>query len=346
MTRRLTLILLVVPLLVLAACGEKTEPSAGGAGPAPQRFTVVLDYFPNADHAPLYAALRSGEFHKAGLDVRFVTPADPSAPLKLLQAGRADLAISYEPEVLLARDRGVKVVSVGALVQKPLTTLMAIGGSGVRSVGDLRGKTVGTAGIPYQEAYLKTILDRAHVPQGSVRRVDVGFNLVPAMLGRKVDATLGAFWNYEGVDLERRGRKPVILRMERLGVPTYDELVFAARRKSLDAGEAAKIRRFFEAVARGAAQVQKDPAAAADALVAANPDLDRRLQLASVRATAPVFLPADRKLPFGWQDEGQWHVYGEWMFAHGLLNRHPLAENALTNEFLPGQGVARNTAEP
>ena len=94
----------------------------------PSRSRSMLDYFPNADHAGIYAAQASGEYERAGLDVKIVAPPDPAAPLKLLQAGRADLAISYEPEVLLARDQGADVVAVGALVQKPLTSLMSIGG--------------------------------------------------------------------------------------------------------------------------------------------------------------------------------------------------------------------------
>ena len=192
----------------------------------------MLDYFPNADHAGLYAAQAAGDYARAGLDVEIKPPPDPSAPLKLLQSGRADLVISYEPELLLARDKGAELVSVGALVQKPLTTLMSL--KDITRPEDLAGKRVGTAGLPYQSAYLKTILAKAGVDPETVKETSVGFNLVPAMLSDKVDATLGAFWNYEGEDLKRRGRHPKILRMEKLGVPTYDELIFVVRRKDLD----------------------------------------------------------------------------------------------------------------
>ena len=165
----------------------------------------MLDYFPNADHAGIYAALESGEYERAGLEVEIEPPPDPSAPLKFLQAGRADLVVSYEPELLLAREKGAELVSVGALVQKPLTSLMAVRKSPVRDVEDLRGKRVGTAGLPYQTAYLRTILGAAGIDPGSVRETNVGFNLVPAMRSGRVDATLGAFWNYEGVQLARQG---------------------------------------------------------------------------------------------------------------------------------------------
>jgi putative hydroxymethylpyrimidine transport system substrate-binding protein len=336
------LLALLPLLLVLAACGEKPEPTGSGGDREP--FTVVLDYFPNADHAPLYAAEASGEFAKAGLDVKLVTPPDPASPLRLLQAGKADLALTYEPELILARDKGTNLVGVGALVQKPLTTLMAIEGSGVKSVSDLQGKTVGTAGIPYQSAYLKTILAQAHVT--GVKEVNVGFNLVPAMLSKRVDATLGAFWNYEGVDLAQRGKSPTILRMESLGVPTYDELVFAARRTELHPDEASRIRRFMVALARGANQVRDDPAAAAKALLDANHGLDAKLQEAAVRATAPAYFPSDKSRPFGFQDLADWRDYGEWMRKNKLVTKDPHADDAVTNEFLPGQGLAANTAEP
>jgi putative hydroxymethylpyrimidine transport system substrate-binding protein len=336
MTRALAA-LLAAGLLVLglAACGEKKDVSSPGNADS---LDLVLDYFPNADHVGIYSALARGDFRQAGLDVRVRTPSDPAAPLKLLAAGKADLAISYEPELLLARDKGLRLVSVGAIVQKPLTSIMALGSKKIRTPADLEGKRVGTAGIPYQSAYLKTILSKAGADPASVKETNVGFNLVPAMLSGKVDATLGAFWNYEGVELRQRHKHPTIIRMERAGVPTYDELILVARRDTL-AKDGSRIRRFLQAVARGYRATQQNPATAVDALVRANPDLQRKLQLASVQATLPVFFPADPKKPFGWQSQGEWEAYGNWMYENKLLKQPPRAADALTNEFLPGEGI-------
>jgi putative hydroxymethylpyrimidine transport system substrate-binding protein len=327
--------------LALAACGEKSEPdpSAAGSAGATQPLRVMLDYFPNADHAGIYAAEAGGAYAKAGLDVEITPPPDPSAPLKLLLAGRTDLAISYEPELLLARDKGAELVAVGALVQKPLTSLMAVGKAGVRTPQDLRGKRVGTSGIPYQSAYLKTILETAGVDPGSVRETNVGFNLVPAMLSGKVDATLGAFWNYEGTDLRRRGRDPVIQRMERLGVPTYNELIFVARRRDLDEDFGARVRRFMQATARGHEALKANPGTGLEGLLEADRGLDRGLQEAVVQATLPVFFPADAERPFGYQDPAEWQRYIDWMLEQGLITRRQGAEQVVTNEFLAGEGL-------
>ena len=174
----------------------------------------------------------------------------------------------------------------------PLTSLMALPAAGVKSAKDLAGKRVGTSGIPYQSAYLKTILETAGVDPGSVKETNVGFNLVPAMVSKKVDATLGAFWNYEGVQLAPR--KPVILRMENLGVPTYNELILVARRESLDAAGASRLRRFITATAAGDRLVRDNPTAGVDALVKADKGLDRGLQEAAIKATLPAFFPKDR----------------------------------------------------
>ncbi|PTL56554.1 ABC transporter substrate-binding protein [Paraconexibacter algicola] len=339
MTRRspaalLCLLLLPVALL-LSACGSKEDDIAGT--PQTQKLTLMLDYFPNADHAGIYAAQASGAFAKVGLDVDIQTPSDPSAPLKLVEAGRADLAISYEPELLLARDKGAKLVAVGAIVNKPLTSLMALGKEKITRVEDLRGKTVGTAGIPYQAAYLKTILEEAGVPPEDVKTVDVGFNLVPAMISGKVDATLGAFWNYEGTQLQREKKDPDIIRMETVGVPTYDELVVVASEETTkDRG--ALVRRFFQALRQGTEQVRADPAAGVTPLLKANPDLDRGLQEAVVRKTLPVFFPADDEDPFGYMDPSQWRAYGRWMLDRGLITKE-IDPTSLTNEFLPGAPI-------
>jgi putative hydroxymethylpyrimidine transport system substrate-binding protein len=174
------------------------------------------------------------------------------------------------------------------------------------------------------------------VTPASVKQIDVGFNLVPALLSGKVDAILGGFWNYEGVDLRRRGKRPVILRMEKLGVPTYDELVFVVRKQTLDAAGASRLRRFLQATFAGARLLRTNPAAGVDALLKASPGLDRGLQTASVKATVPALFPPPGK-PFGWQDPSAWARYERWMRANGLLKRPPTTAPPLTDEFLPGQ---------
>jgi putative hydroxymethylpyrimidine transport system substrate-binding protein len=336
--RRLTAALLALTcVLALAACGEKKE----STGPAKRESVrLMLDFFPNADHAGIYAAQGTGAFDRAGLDVSIQTPSDPSAPLKLLAAGRVDLAISYEPELLLARDHGQKLVAVGALVQKPLTSVVSIGKRAISDPRQLAGKTVGTAGIPYQSAYLKAILGRAGVAPARVKEVNVGFNLVPAMLSGRVDATLGAYWNYEAVQLQQERKRPKVIRMETVGVPTYNELVIVARQSDLDAkAGGAKVRRFMRALAEGMKALRKDPNTGIAPLLRANKDLDRRLQEASVKATMPVFFPADTSKPFGTMNPADWAAYGDWMARNRLLRNPPDAGAALTNEFLPGQGI-------
>jgi putative hydroxymethylpyrimidine transport system substrate-binding protein len=334
--RRLILLLAVLATSGAAGgCGEKEDATRPGST---ERLDLMLDYFPNADHAGIYEALASGEFRRAGLDVNLRVPSDPAAPLKLVAAGRVDVAISYEPELLLARDRGLDVVSVAALVQAPLTSIISLPSADIDSVADLEGKRVGTAGIPYQAAYLRTVLENAGVDPSSVRRVDVGFNLTPAMVSKRVDATLGAFWNYEGVQLELARKRPRIIRMERVGVPTYNELIIVVREETARR-EGARIRAFVQALARGHEALRRDPSRGIDALLEANRDLTRRLQVAAVRETLPVFFPADRSKPFGYHDPRAWARYGRWMFEQKLVRRPPQTAGAFTNEFLPGQGV-------
>jgi putative hydroxymethylpyrimidine transport system substrate-binding protein len=321
--------------LALAACGEREEPS--GAGAAARPVTLVLDYLPNVDHAGIYAAQGEGAFERAKLDVKLQTPSDPASVLKLLDAGRADLAISYEPDLLLAREQGMKVMAVGALANRPLTSLMSVGKRAIDDPKELRGKKVGTAGIPYQTAYLQTILQEARVPRTTVQTVNVGFNLVPAMLSGRVAATLGAFWNIEGVELQRRKRKPKILHLEDLGVPTYDELVIVARQDTVQR-QGAMIRRFMQALARGTKALADDPAAGLDPLIDANPDLDRATAEAQLQATLPVLQAREGK-PYGWMEPAEWEAFSSWMQSTGQLKDDAVAQRAFTNEFLPGQGV-------
>lgn len=334
--RRLVPAMLAVLLaLGLAACGEKKE-TTGQA--RTERVDLVLDYLPNADHAGIYAAMETGEFEEAALAVKLRTPSDPSAPLKLLASGKVDLAISYEPELLLARAQGAKLVSIGALAQRPLTSIISIGRDAIRRPAQLEGKKVGTAGIPYQDAYLKTILEDAGANPDSVKPINVGFNLVPALLTKRADAVLGMFWNVEGVELARQDKKPVILRMDEIGVPTYNELVIVAREADVRS-RGPVLRRFMRALARGHERLRKDIDTGVDALVKANPDLKASLQRAQVKATLPVFFPRDRTRPFGYQRRIDWQRYSQWLEENGVIESAAVGQRAFTNEFLPGEGV-------
>jgi putative hydroxymethylpyrimidine transport system substrate-binding protein len=333
----LALLVICACLPALTACGSKQD-NLSSATTKP--FTVMLDFFPNADHAALYTAIADGDFRAVGLDVRPETPSDPSTPLKLLAAGRVDMAISYEPELLLARDQGLKVVSIGALVQRPLTSIIALPGKHVQKMADLAGKRVGTAGIGYQTAELHTALQAAGVSPSAVQEANVGFNLVPAMLSGKVAATIGGFWNYEAIQLRQMRKHPIVIPVDQAGVPTYDELVLVVRED--EAGTRGQdLRAFMQALTRGEQQARANPPAAASLIVRANPDARQKLQLASLEKTLPATLPADRSRPYGWQEPSAWAAFGRWMLSHGLIRSNPGSAPLppFTNEFLPGQGI-------
>ncbi len=333
----LTIVLAAVVIAVAGGCGEREERIGPAAGAPPERIELMLDFFPNADHAPIYAAKANGRFREVGLDVQIRQPADPAQPIKQVAAGRVDVAISYEPEVFRARDQGQQVVSVAALVQRPLTSLISLRGADIRRPADLRGKRVGTAGIDYQSAFLRSILDEANVDPGTVREQNVGFGLSPALLTRKVDAVLGAFWNYEGEDLRLRGRDPRIIRVDDAGIPTYDELVFVANADAVGRDDS-RLRRFVAAVGRGADDLERNPRAALDALLKDNRELDRRLQERVIDVTTPLFQPPRGK-PFGWHEPRDWEAFGSWIQRNGLLEQAPDVGRAYTNDLLPGEGL-------
>jgi putative hydroxymethylpyrimidine transport system substrate-binding protein len=286
----------------------------------------------------IYQALADGDFARAGLNVHIQVPSDPATPLQLLAAGTVDAAISYEPELMLARNQNLPLVSAAAIVQEPLTSIVSLGSQRITTPSQLRGKTVGEAGIPYQHAYLETILAHAGVPASSVREINVGANLVPAMLSKRVNATLGAYWNYEAIQLAQLRKRPNVIRVDQVGVPTYDELVLVVRQRTL-ASQPDLIRRLVQAIARGYEAVRRDPAAAVANLVHANPGLDPKLQSAAVQATLPAFFPTDTNKPWGWQDPVQWNAYGQWMLSNHLISNPAAVAGASTNEELAGQGL-------
>jgi putative hydroxymethylpyrimidine transport system substrate-binding protein len=356
MPRRLpTLAALLAGALVLTACGERQEPTGASAGALVplQPLEVMLDFLPSPEHAGLFAAQEGEAFVDARLDVELTAPPEPSAPLEALRKGEVDIAISHQPELLLARDRGADLVSIGALVQVPLTAIVSSGEDAVRRPEQLRGQRVATAGLDYQEALLGAILEEAGVRPADVETVDVGFDLLDATVSERVAAVFGATWNDEAVELRRADRRPSALRVEQLGVPTYAELVFVVRAQ--DARERGPLlRRFMQAVATGHRMLREEPGEGTAALLRENRDLNRGATRASVRETLPLFFPdqedrpedQERERPFGFQDLEERDAFGRWMLANGLVRSPPDARVAATNEFLPGEGIVVDEGAP
>ena len=313
-----------------AACGEKDEGESPGA---PEPIGLVLDFYVNPDHAGIYEAIEGGYFREAGLEVDPQVPSDPSAPIRQVAAGRADLAISYEPEVLLARDQGLPVTAVAALVPQPLTSLISLPEAGIEDPEDLDDKTIATAGIPYQTAFLETILAQADLDPDDIDQVDVGFNLLPAILSGRADAMLGGFLNVEGVDLRLRGKDPRVVPVDELGVPTYDELVLVANSDRVE-DDPEPIRLFVAALERGTEAAVDDPAGATAAVLDAGEGLEPRLTRAEVDETLPVLLP-EKGDPFGYMDPVEWERFAGFMADEGLTEERLTPDEVLTNDLLP-----------
>ena len=290
----------------------------------------------------IYAAQASGEYRKAGLDVQIKVPPDPAAPLKLLRAGKADAVISYEPELLLARDQGARnLIGVGALVQTPLTILMSIGSSKVRSPKDLAGKRVATAGIPYQSAYLKTILAKAgrrpRLGQGDQRRLQP----------RAGDALQEGRRDARRV-LELRGRRPAPARPRPAdlpdGGPRRPDLRRADLRRPPPGPRRGSAPRSCAASSRppraGTSCCARTRRWASTPCSKANHDLDRKLQEASVKETLPVVLPrGPRAARSAGRTRTPGRAYARWMFENKLLKRPPAPARAVHERVPAGRGA-------
>jgi putative hydroxymethylpyrimidine transport system substrate-binding protein len=329
----LALALAVASAAAVAGCGEKSEDVTSAR---PQPVDVALDFYVNPDHAGLYEAIDRGYFSDAGLDVHPQVPSDPSAPIKEVATGRVDLAISYEPEVLLAQDHGLPVKAVAAIVPTPLTSMIWLADSGIRNVKDLRGKTVATAGIPYQDAYLDAILSRAGLSSGDVSSIDVQQGLLPAILSGRADAMLGGFLNVEGVDLKLRGKNPTVIPVNRLGIPTYDELVLVANSDRID-DESQTLRLFIAALERGTEAAVSDPASATKDILDAGKGLNPKITAAEVRRTLPLLGQRDTGHPYGYMDPGQWTAFAHFFADRGLIQALPSPDDVLSNDYLPNK---------
>src|SRR3984957_10562546 len=206
-----------------AAVGTLAAPAAFAQSVAPkEKFTVILDWFVNPDHAPLFAARYIGAFDRAGLDVVLVPPTDPDLPPRLLAAGKADAALSYQTQLYLLVDQGLPLRRTGTLIDKPLSTLTALGRSGITKLADLKGKKVGYSVAGVEEALIGTMLRYVGLSLSDVTLVNVNFALVTALMSNEVDVVIGTYRTYEGIQLAPAGLPAGDFLPEDYGVPPSD----------------------------------------------------------------------------------------------------------------------------
>ncbi len=319
---RRALLLAVVGALALGGCGSNEQ--GGGTDDG----TLILDFTPNAVHVGVYTALARQFDDAEGVTLRVRAPSSSTDSVRLLQSGRAQLAILDIADLALARQEGREIVGVMALVQRPLAAVIAR--PGVRTPRDLEGRRAGVAGLPSDEAVLRSVVAGAGGDPDEVEQVTIGFNAVASLLGGRVDAAT-AFWNAEGVALRREGaeRSPPVrfreFRVDRYGAPAYPELVLCVTRQTLDEdpdlvdGAIAALRRGYE-------EALRDPELAVETLVRRNRGLDRELVLEELRALGPAFTSGVRR--YGDLDRERLEAWATWAQEFGLVRERPDVDSA------------------
>ena len=249
---------------------------AGTIAPAAatDKITLLLDWFVNPDHGPIIIAEEKGFFKDAGLDVEVIAPADPSDPPKLVAAGRAELAISYQPQLHLQVAEGLPLVRVGTLVATPLNCLLVLEDGPVKSIADLRGGKVGFSVAGVEEALLTTILERNGVGLDEIDLVNVNWSLSPSLMSGQVDAVIGAFRNFELNQMDIEGVKGRCFYLEEEGLPAYDELIYIANRDSMNKDV---IRRFLQATELATQYIINHPQESWDIFKSTAKELDDEL---------------------------------------------------------------------
>ncbi len=291
----------------LAGCG------GSGAEPgAPFGATLVLDFTPNAVHSGLYAAQREGFYRYEGIDLTIRQPGESTDAPKLLAAGRADFAILDIHDLGIARQRGLDVVGVMPLVQRPLAAVIARGDRGIAKPAGLEGHTVGVTGLPSDEAVVDSEVSAAGSDPAKVKRVTIGFNAISSLAAGKVDAATG-FWNAEGVALRQQGVPIRIFKVDEYGAPPYPELVLVSSEQTV-ARRLGSVRSLLAATTAGYEFVVDKPQQALDDLLAEVPSLDRAEQQAQLDALLPDLRPR----PF---DSAILRAWAAWDLRHGLLER-------------------------
>lgn len=290
---------------------------------AKQKVTLLLDWFVNPDHAALIVAQQKGYFAAHDLEVEIIEPADPSMPPKLVAAGKADLAVDYQPQLQMQVAEGLPLVRVGTLVSTPLNSIVVLQSSGIQSIADLKGKKVGYSVSGFETSLLKAMLAKYDLSEKDVEMVNVNWSLSPSLISGQVDAVIGAFRNFELNQMALEKQPGLAFYPEEHGVPAYDELILVANKNQLSAQ---KLNVFLTALEQATIYLINHPDQAWQDFVSYKPnELDNELNRLAWRDTLPRLTLRPRAL-----DQNRYQKMAEFMQQQGLLKTVPkLADYAV-----------------
>jgi putative hydroxymethylpyrimidine transport system substrate-binding protein len=289
---------------------------------ASEKITVVLDWFINPDHGPLFVALEKGYFSQRGLDVQFQVPSNPNDPPKLAAAKKADIAVSYQPQHYLHVDRGLPLVRFATLVATPLNTLVVLADSDIKRIADLKGKTIGYSIGGFESVILRVMLGRQGLSLDDITLVNVNFSLSPSLISGKTDAVIGAFRNFELNQMDIEGRPGRAFFVEEHGIPPYDELILVANGEYM---AKTKLRKFVDAMEAGVQFTVNHPEESWRLFVRGRKELDNELNRLAWRDTLPRFA-----LRPGALDRNRYVRLAQFLKKQGLINRmQPIGKYAV-----------------
>ena len=303
----------IVTALVLAS---------GNIVKAADKLTLMLDWFVNPDHAPLIVAKQKGFFKNAGLDVDLIAPADPNSPPKMVAAGKADLAVSYQPQLHVQVSQGLPLIRIGTLVSTPLNSLVVLKNGPIKSIADLKGKKIGFSVGGFEDALLSAMLQKHGLSLQDITLVNVNFSLSPSIITGRVDAVIGAFRNFELNQMDIVKKPGRAFYPEEEGVPAYDELIIIANKSKL--GDS-RYRKFLEALEKGTQFLVNHPAESWAAFIGAHENLNDELNKRAWRDTIPRFALRPAAL-----DRTRYDRFARFLKKQGLIKEiRPLMEYAV-----------------
>lgn len=293
-------------------CGLLLAAAFSAQASAAEKLTLVLDWYINPDHAPIMVAEQIGAFKAEGLEVKIVPPSDPALPPRLVAAGQADLAVTYQPQLHFFADQGLPLMRVGTLINSPLNTVMTLDHN-IKSPADLKGKKIGYSVSGIEQATLATMVEHEHLKPQEMKLINVNFQLTSALLAGQVDAVIGGYRNIEALELKLQGKTPVVFNVEDYGVPAYDELIFVANR---NAAHDPKIKKFFVALKKGNEYLQAHPQETWQVFAKTHPELNTELNKQAWQASLPLFAADPAKL-----DRARYQAYEQFLFDNKLIKK-------------------------
>lgn len=314
-------------ILLLLAC-IWTASSALAA----DKVSLRLDWVYGSEHAPIFLARDKGFFKNEGIDVQLLPGQGSTVTVKLVGNGTADFGYAAADTALIAVGKGLPVVSTAVILQKSPSAIIFPASSGIETLKDLYGKTLGVQYKSTTEKQWRAVEKINGIDDAKIHQVAADGAVAALIENKTIDAGVAFFFN-DALKVEADGTPMKWILFSDAGLPIYSTALITSPdliKKNPDL-----VRRFTRAFVKGWTYSLSHEKEALDIFLKDNPTIDAKYSALKLPQVLKLTQTSDTEQHgVGYSTTEKWEAMQKALIDMGLMPEPIKVSEVFTNAYL------------